>query len=192
MDIRAPTRLQLGGGANTQDRAEGAAAVATNAVTNAIAPHLAAARHAIQRREIITTVLAEAIDNCMTGFKSPEDAGIANDLRRLVIQAIASSVTNTGSNTSLPASNTSLPDSGSDSSGAYSNDAKRPRKTYVEAAASPLEESDYSTLGSTSQSGYARTPPARTTHARQDEDIRILLKMSTAIRLLDPVLMAIR
>ena len=85
MDIRAPTRLQLGGGANTQDRAGGAAAAATNAVTNAIAPHLAAARHAIQRREIITTALAEAIDNCMTGFKSPEDAGIANDLWRLVI-----------------------------------------------------------------------------------------------------------
>ena len=86
----------------------------------------------------------------MMGFKSPEDVGIANDLRRLVIQAITTSVTNTGSNTSLPVSNTSLPDSGSDSSGVYSNDAKRPRKTYVEATASPLEESDYSTSGSTS------------------------------------------
>src|SRR5438046_145380 len=55
MDIRAPTRFQLGGGAYTQDRAGGATAAATNAVTNAvtnaIAPHLAAARHAIQRRE---------------------------------------------------------------------------------------------------------------------------------------------
>ena len=150
MDIRAPARLQLGGGANTQDRAGAATAAPTKAVTSAIAPHFAAARHAIQRRETITTAVAEAIDNCMKGFKSPEDVGIANDLRRLVIQAITSSVTNMGSNTIPPASNISLPDSGSDSSGAYSNDAKRSRKTYADAAASPLEESDYSTSGSTS------------------------------------------
>src|SRR5690242_9437825 len=72
MDIRAPARLQLGGGTNTHDRA----GAASNAVTSAIAPHLAAARYAIQRREIITTALAEAIDNCMRSFKSPEDTGI--------------------------------------------------------------------------------------------------------------------
>src|SRR5207237_2103763 len=114
-------------------------------------------------------------DNCMTGFKNPEDVGIANDLRYLVIQAITTSVTNIGSNTSLPAS-------GSDSSGVYSNAAKRFRKTYTDTAASPLEESDYSTSGSTFQSGYTQTPPARTTQARQDDDNRILFRMPTAIQ----------
>ena len=140
MDIRAPARLQLGGGANTQDRAGAATAAPTKAVTSAIAPHFAAARHAIQRRETITTAVAEAIDNCMKGFKSPEDVGIANDLRRLVIQAITTSVTNMSSNTSLPSSGSDS--SGSDSSGINSNAAKRFRKTYVDAAASSLEESD--------------------------------------------------
>ena len=143
MDIRAPARLQLGSGANTQDRARAATAAATNAVTSAITPYFAAARHAIQRREIITTALVEAIDNCIIYFKSPEDVGIVNNLRRLVIQAITTSVTNTGSNTSRPAS-------GSDSSGAYSSAAKRSRKIYVVATVSPLEESDYPTSGSTS------------------------------------------
>src|SRR5207237_7245829 len=124
-------------------------------------------------------------DNCMTGFKNPEDVGIANDLRYLVIQAITTSVTNIGSNTSLPAN-------GSDSSGAYSNATKRFRKTYADTAASPLEESDYSTSGSTSQRGQAQAPLARTTQARQADDIRILLTVPTAIRLLDPAPMAIR
>ncbi|KAF2679196.1 hypothetical protein K458DRAFT_394106 [Lentithecium fluviatile CBS 122367] len=167
MDIRAPARLQLGGGANTQDRAGAATSAATNA-----------------RREVITTALAEAINNCMMGFKSHKDVEIANDLRSLVIQAIATSVTNTGSNTSRPSS-------GSDSSGAYSSAAIHSRKAYAAAAATPLEESDYSTSGSTSQRGHARAPPARTTHTRQDDDIRILLTVPTAIRLLDPALMAI-
>src|SRR5438874_11168788 len=59
MDIYAPACLQLGSGTNTQDRAGAATAVVTNTVTSAIAPHLVATRYAIQRREIITTALAE-------------------------------------------------------------------------------------------------------------------------------------
>ena len=80
MDIRAPARLQFSRGANTQDRAGAATAVATNAVTSAITPHLAAARHAIQRRKIITTALAQAINNYIIGFKSPKDIRIISNL----------------------------------------------------------------------------------------------------------------
>ncbi|KAF2184844.1 hypothetical protein K469DRAFT_688445 [Zopfia rhizophila CBS 207.26] len=80
MDIRAPARFQLSRDINTQDRAGAATAATTNAITSIIAPHFAAARHAIQRRKIITTALAKAINNYIIGFKSPEDMGIANDL----------------------------------------------------------------------------------------------------------------
>ena len=113
----------------------------------------------------------------MMGFKSPEDVEIANDLRSLVIQAITTSVNNTGSNSG---------------NGAYSSAAKHSRKTFAVAAASPSEESDYSTSGSTTQRGHARAPPARTTLARQVDDIRILLTVPTAVRLLNPAPMAIR